>query len=139
MSADNLLQRLEKVKKTGTDKWSARCPAHDDKGPSLAIRELDDGRVLLHCFAGCGAAEVLDALGMEFSELYPPKITGDHLPKPRKPWNASDVLTALALEVLVAWNCAKQMATGEPLNEQDRERLLLSASRLQKGLEVIRG
>ena len=139
MSADNLLQRLEKVKKTGTDKWSARCPAHDDKGPSLAIRELDDGRVLLHCFAGCGAAEVLDALGMEFSELYPPKITGDYLPKPRKPWNASDVLTALALEVLVAWNCAKQMATGEPLNEQDRERLLLSASRLQKGLEVIRG
>ena len=139
MSADNLLQRLEKVKKTGTDKWSARCPAHDDKGPSLAIRELDDGRVLLHCFAGCGAAEVLDALGMEFSELYPPKITGDYLPKPRKPWNASDVLTALALEVLVAWNCAKQMATGEPLNEQDRERLLLSAIRLQKGLEVIRG
>lgn len=139
MSADNLLQRLEKVKKTGTDKWSARCPAHDDKGPSLAIRELDDGRVLLHCFAGCGAAEVLDALGMDFAELYPPKITGDYLPKPRKPWNASDVLTALALEVLVAWNCAKQMATGEPLNEQDRERLLLSASRLQKGLEVIRG
>jgi hypothetical protein len=138
MSAENLLQRLEKVRKTGTDKWSARCPAHEDKGPSLAVRELDDGRVLLHCFAGCGTGEVLNALGMDFSELYPSKITGDYLPKVRKPWNASDVLTALSMEILIAWNFTKVMANGGSLSNADRERLLLCASRMLKGMEVSR-
>lgn len=65
MSADALLSRLDKVKRTGPDKWVARCPAHDDRGPSLAVRELEDGRVLVHCFAGCGADEVVGAVGLE--------------------------------------------------------------------------
>jgi DNA primase len=49
MTVENVLQRLDKVRKTGAFKWQACCPAHDNSGPSLAIREMDDGRVLLHC------------------------------------------------------------------------------------------
>ena len=41
--------------------WMARCPAHDDNNPSLAIREVD-GKVLLHCHAGCTQRSVIDAL-----------------------------------------------------------------------------
>lgn len=48
---NRLLDPLEKVKKTGTDRWIARCPAHADKSPSLSIRYADD-RILLHCFGG---------------------------------------------------------------------------------------
>lgn len=139
MSAENILQRLEKVKKTGRDKWQSRCPAHDDKGPSLSVREMDDGRVLIHCFAGCGAAEVLDALGLNFAELYPPRMTGDNMPKIRKAWNASDVLTALALEVLIAYQFTKILANGEALTENDRARLLTCATRLQRGWEIANG
>lgn len=139
MTAENLLQRLNKVKSTGRGKWQACCPAHADKGPSLAIREMDDGRVLLHCFANCGAAEVLDALGLDFSELFPPAIQGNYLPKVRKPWTASDVLPALAFEVLVAWNFTNVMASGTPLDQESVDRLLLCASRLQKGLGVANG
>jgi len=135
MSAEKLLQQLEKVKKTGNYKWQARCPAHDDKGPSLAIREMDDGRILIHCFAGCGAGEVLNAIGMEFADLYP-KTSDYHLPKVRRPWNASDVLAALSLEILTAWNFAKALSNGETLSDSERERLLLCATRILKGLEV---
>lgn len=138
MTAENVLQRLEKVKRTGRDKWQACCPAHDDKGPSLAIRELDDGRTLLHCFAGCGAAEVLAAIGLEFSDLFP-KTDSHHLPKARKPWNATDVLNALAFEILLAWNFAKAMGEGEVLNDTDRGRLLTCATRMQRGLDAING
>jgi DNA primase len=54
MSVETLLSQLDKVRKTGTGTWTACCPAHAAKSPSLAIRELADSTVLLHCFAGCG-------------------------------------------------------------------------------------
>jgi 5S rRNA maturation endonuclease (ribonuclease M5) len=41
--------------------WMARCPAHDDRNPSLAIREKD-GKVLVHCHAGCNQRDVIEAL-----------------------------------------------------------------------------
>jgi len=41
--------------------WTARCPAHEDHSPSLSIAEKD-GRVLVHCHAGCEQAAVIDAL-----------------------------------------------------------------------------
>lgn len=59
MSAGALLARLDAVKPTGPGRWLARCPAHEDRSPSLSIRELDDGRTFVHCFAGCYALEVL--------------------------------------------------------------------------------
>jgi hypothetical protein len=48
------------------------CPAHADKSaPSLSIREGRDGRVLLKCFAGCDATEIVSVLDMKMRELYP--------------------------------------------------------------------
>ena len=47
MTAVALLDRLDKVRPTGAGTWVARCPAHDDRGPSLSVRELDDGRIEL--------------------------------------------------------------------------------------------
>lgn len=51
--------------------FKAPCPAHSDKTPSLKIDELPDGRILLHCFAGCSALEILDAIGMNWGDLFP--------------------------------------------------------------------
>jgi hypothetical protein len=42
--------------------WLARCPAHDDREPSLAICDGGDGKVLVHCHAGCDQRDVLDVL-----------------------------------------------------------------------------
>jgi putative DNA primase/helicase len=50
-----------KAKRVGSS-WMARCPAHDDSTPILAIRESDDGKLLLHCHAGCAQHEVIAAL-----------------------------------------------------------------------------
>src|SRR5258708_7376230 len=42
--------------------WIARCPAHDDREPSLSIRDADDSKVLVRCHAGCKQEEVIAAL-----------------------------------------------------------------------------
>ena len=52
---------------------SAQCPAHDDHHASLSIAEGDDGRVLLHCHAGCPTEKVVEALGLSMVDLMPEK------------------------------------------------------------------
>lgn len=42
--------------------WMARCPAHDDRNPSLSISEGLDHMVLLYCHAGCDQRDVIAAL-----------------------------------------------------------------------------
>jgi len=64
-----LLDRLERVR-ADRGGWRARCPAHDDRTPSLSIAEGDDGRALLFCHAGCNFDEITTALGLETSELF---------------------------------------------------------------------
>lgn len=52
------------------DHWMTRCPAHEDSSPSLSIHRNPDGKVLLHCFAGCDTVDVLAALGLQWRDLW---------------------------------------------------------------------
>lgn len=130
MSADTLLAHLENVKRTGEGRWLARCPAHDDKRPSLSVRETSEGIVLLKCWSGCSAAEVVAAVGLEMTALFPEKtIVGGE--RERRPFPAADVLRAVSFETMIVSLAAAQMARGKPLAGDDLERLKLAASRLQ--------
>ena len=135
MTVENLLDHLEKVRQTGAGRWIARCPAHDDKGPSLSIRELEDGRVLLHCFAGCEVEAILDAVGMTFGDLFPPRPLGNCTHPERRPFPAADVLRCLAHESLVVASCVASML-GDAFTPADRERLVLAVARIQAALDV---
>jgi hypothetical protein len=42
--------------------WTVRCPAHDDRTPSLSIRHTNDDKVLVHCHAGCDQQRVIAAV-----------------------------------------------------------------------------
>lgn len=65
-----LLGRLVAVRQLSGAKWLARCPAHDDGVASLSIDRADDGRVLVHCFAGCPTADVVAAAGLRLADLF---------------------------------------------------------------------
>lgn len=67
----NVLDRLESVKAESKTQWVGKCPAHVDAKPSLSIGLGDDGRVLLHCQAGCPFNAILEALQISASDLYP--------------------------------------------------------------------
>src|SRR5690554_7571094 len=68
MTAGELISRLDGVRETGPGRWIARCPAHEDRRPSLSVRETDDGTILLHDFGGCSALEVVESIGLEFAD-----------------------------------------------------------------------
>jgi hypothetical protein len=63
------------LRRTGTG-WQARCPAHEDRRASLNVSEGEEGRALIHCFAGCSFEEVLRARGLVPTDLMPERDRG---------------------------------------------------------------
>jgi hypothetical protein len=59
MNAETIARALGGRKAGGG--WTARCPAHDDRKPSLSIH-TKHGKVLVRCHAGCERADVIAAL-----------------------------------------------------------------------------
>lgn len=63
---DSLDEQARKLVERLGGRWTGhaglcRCPAHDDRRPSLSVR-IGRKSLLLHCFAGCSAAEILASL-----------------------------------------------------------------------------
>jgi hypothetical protein len=136
MSLENLLSRLSKVKgRNGA--YTACCPAHDDKSPSLAIRE-EDGKILLKCFGGCEVSAIVAAVGMDMTDLFPP-IEPKYTPQPKVRLFASDLLRVLHIEAQIVRIAAYDQAKGKALSEQDRARLMLACDRIGEALEVANG
>ena len=66
---DTVLARLKTVIPTSSG-WIAHCPAHDDGRPSLKIDTGDDGRALLHCYAGCEPAAIVERIGLAMADTF---------------------------------------------------------------------
>lgn len=133
MPVDDILSRLQKVRgRNGS--WTACCPAHDDKSPSLAIRE-EGGKVLLHCFGGCEVSAIVSALGLEMTDLFPPSDP-KYPPAPKVRFFASDLLKVIALEAAIVSVAAYDMAKGKTLPKADLDRLHLAYERINAAVEA---
>lgn len=69
MNLEDIRARFDGVR-GGRGRWTARCPAHDDRRPSLSIRVADDGKILLHCHAGCSIDAICQEIGIEKKDLF---------------------------------------------------------------------
>ena len=67
---EHVLARLEAVRTSDDRNWIARCPAHDDRNPSLSVGVGAEGRVLLKCHAGCDHRSILEALELSPRDLF---------------------------------------------------------------------
>ena len=119
---NNLLEKLQKVKSTNTGKWLACCPAHADKSPSLAIKQTDDGKILIHCFAGCSVIEILSSIGLELSGLMPENPTYQKGSKPPA-FNKYELFDRLAFEAVILSLAIRQLLNGEMLEQSDLSRV----------------
>ncbi len=130
MSIETLLSRVDGVRETGQGKYVARCPAHEDKSPSLAIKECSDGKVLLKCFAGCETEDVLAAVGMTFSDVMPEKVGTEHSYRPQKWINAKDALATLDHEALVVSIIGADFLEHKEIDEPTWGRLGVAVERI---------
>jgi hypothetical protein len=140
MSADRITSALEKVRRTGPGRWIACCPAHKDRTASLSVRELDDGRVLLHCFAGCSVDAVLSALSLSMEDLFPPRQDGPgkgYAPE-RRPFSVRELLDALHAEMRLVWVLLSDMEAGKQPLPKDRQRAGVARERCAALIEELR-
>ncbi len=139
MNCQALLDRLDAVRPRGDGRWSARCPAHGDTSPSLSVRELPDGRILIYCFAGCDVQAVTAALGIQLSDLFPERLGhvmhGIKRQRLITPVQALEIINADGLFIAVTvCDLARQALVPESI----KEKLLLAASRINLALRESR-
>jgi hypothetical protein len=137
---DRLLDRLQEVRARGSHRWLAKCPAHDDRSPSLSICELDDGRILVHDFAGCSASDVVAAVGLELKDLFPPRYAVEHRSRPvHRAFEARDVLACLVTEGQVLAVAAENWRCRMEFTCSDIERISLAAGRIHAAWRLCNG
>ncbi len=133
MGIETVLSRLHGVRRLREGRWAAKCPAHEDRTPSLAIAMGRDGRIVIHDFGGCGTDAVLAAVGLTLSDLFaePLTRTAKH---PVRPFTAQDALACLAQEASIVAISASDLVLGQPV---DADRLAIAAGRIAAALEGI--
>lgn len=144
LSLEQFLSRVDRVRKTGAG-YTARCPAHEDRTASLSVTAGNDGRVLVHCFAGCSIGDVLGSVGLTVGDLFPRRIT-DPSPEARRELqglalraelrSCANVLDGEASVVLIA---AGDLQRGRTLSADDHARLALAAERIHAARVAIGG
>lgn len=128
---DKVCDRLEHVRQSGPNSYRAACPAHGRgvKG-SLAVRELEDGRLLLHCFAGCEVADIVAALGLGFEDLFPERTNAGFAR--REYFNARDVLAGIQPELMIVVATLRAWRNRETLSNEALARFDLAVARLAR-------
>ena len=90
----------------------------------------------MNCFAGCSVYDVVSCVGLDLSDLFPPREIGFGKGRPeRRPFPATDILRCIASEALVVMTSAKSLLAG-PLSEFDRKRLNVAVARIYEAMDA---
>lgn len=133
MSFEALLSRLTKVRGRSGN-FVACCPAHEDSSPSLSVKQ-QDGKIIMHCFAGCSVENIVNAVGMNMTDLFPPSEARYDKPAQKIRFFATDLLKVLHFEAQIVAVCAFDMRKGKTLDLADLDRLQLAYERINTAME----
>lgn len=122
-----ILNLLDKVQSKGGDRYVACCPAHEDSDPSLTLAETKDGRILIHCFAGCAPIDILNAIGLTMSDLFPDGGLGDfkgwdQLKREQEARLKDKKIQAVSHDQIILDMCKTARKNGERLSKADLQR-----------------
>jgi hypothetical protein len=129
-----ILSHFDRVRATSKNNaYNCLCPAHDDRNASLSIKIQDDGRILMHCFAGCDIESILSAVGLTLDDIIPQRI--DLLKPQGKAFNPYAVLKSLKDDALFLYLCATHIESKKDLPESDKQKLLDTIGKLKEAYE----
>lgn len=132
---------MRKVNATGY-RGPCRACNTSDKSVALSISEGQTGALLVKCFAGgCDVEAIAASVGLLLQDLFPPKLSGHHVPAPKRRGllTANEALDLLAFEAELTTVAAANLSSGAHLSDQDRARLLQACARITSIYAEVRG
>lgn len=126
---DIIIEKLEKCRQAGYSRYIACCPAHDDKSPSLSVRQVD-GKILLHCHAGCEPDAVLAALGLRWSDVFEDEWDAAYHSAISQKTKLPPV-DPLSHEYTILFLANEQIERNDPLSIEDEARVKLAMERVE--------
>lgn len=138
----DFLSRLERVHQSAPNRWRAMCPCHESRSRSqtMSVRETADGTVLIKCFAGCSALDVIKKVGMRPGDLFPKEYRAPVVQRgPAKPnhWHArQDAIKVVMREVQFVGLVASDIAEGKEVQPHDAERCAESVAKIVQALRA---
>ena len=122
---DIFIQRLDGLRGSN-GRYQSKCPAHQDRSPSLSIKEAQDGRVLIHCHAGCEVSDVVESVGLTLGDLFPDDTRAKPIPQ-KQDFEGEKFYIDLARKV---------KAEGNHLDPITLNRVELAAHRIKTGRKL---
>ncbi len=133
-----LADALDGVKWSATkDKFRAICPRpHSTPSRSLWVEAPDD-KIILKCWKGCGALDVLTTLGLDWGALFPDRPKDNRIRRsPPIPYR--EALVGIDFEAAVVAIVAGRLEQGIALTTADLDRLALAAQRIDAARRITR-
>lgn len=138
----DFLSRVERVHQAAPGRWRAKCPCHESKANSqtMSVRETADSTVLIKCFAGCGALEIIKKVGMRPADLFPREYRAPLTQRgPARPnhWHArQEAMKTIMREIHLVALVASDIAEGRAVSAQDAERCAESVAKITQALRA---
>lgn len=130
MTVETILSCFDRPRRSGKN-WQVRCPAHKDRSPSLSVSEGADGRILLRCWGGCTAAEIVGAMGLKLADLFPNRIPNRKLlqeaKRRRSAERLADKIESQGMAVFREAEATIEAARGidsSSLTDEERDRIM---------------
>ena len=95
---------------------------------------------MLKCFAGCSAYEVVSAVGMDLTDLFPKdqSFMPSEKNKPvKRPFYATDLMKIIHFEALITSIAAFDMAEGRQISPKDKKRLKTAFTRINEAVSYL--
>ncbi|MCO6428240.1 CHC2 zinc finger domain-containing protein [Nitrosomonas communis] len=137
----DILPHLQKVKRVGEGRYLACCPVHDDKNPSMTVTVKPDGVVVMYCHA-CGAKglDIVNALGIDPSALFPLADNPRYEKQQRSGFSAWQLLHALEKDLLVVLIAINDfLLNGKKPCQSDVDYLTDVCKRINEALQYLEG
>lgn len=133
--ADKFLSRVEH-RQTGPGRWQFRVPTRKDRHMSGSARETDDGRLLVHDFGGDSVVDILAAVDLSLTDLFPSAVTQHGKPQSR-PFATVEALRAVARDCLIVCAAAAILRENKPLSVPDFAAMIAATGRIGEAVSAV--
>ena len=132
--AERFLSRVEH-RQTGPGRWQFRVPTRKDRHMSGSVRETDGGLLLVHAFGGDSVVDILAAVDLSLTDLFPSAIT-DHGRPQARPFAGIEALRGVARDCLIVCAAAAILRENKPLSASDFAAMIAAAGRIHDAVSA---